>query len=128
MKTAIACIVMTAAATVSASAADLTGRWSGTAQVSLPNGEHNEVPLFMTVKQTGSEVKGTIGPGETEDQQWPMMKAKVEGDTLTFEVQSNGPLFTVKLTLADGRLKGDAVGDGHEGPSSAKVDLGRRAQ
>jgi len=117
--------VLLATAALSASA-DLNGRWSGTAELKMPDGTRDTSPLYLTVKLSGAEVSGTIGPAD--DQQWPLMKAKIEGDAISFEVQSNGPLFKVRLTLAEGRLKGEANGEGHQGPVTATLDLARRVE
>ncbi len=105
-----------------ASAQGLTGKWDGTFIISM-NGQQMDDVVFMTVTQKDNALTGTVGP--TLDRQWAMVGGKVDGAKVTFEAQSDGPLVKFTLTLADGRLKGDAVAEQDGQKMEAKVDLGR---
>src|SRR2546421_11923519 len=106
----ISIVVLLASALMAAE--DLTGKWTGSFIISM-DGETKDDVAYMVLKQSGTELTGTAGPGA--DQQWPLQKGKVDGNKVTFEVQTDGPLLKFELTLADGHLKGDAKAehDGH---------------
>lgn len=104
-------------------AGDLTGTWSGSFNTTM-NGETKEDTAYMVLKQNGTELTGTAGPHS--GQQWEILKGKIEGNKLTFEVQTDQPLIKFELMLVDGHLKGQAKAE-HEGMTmSAEVDLQRK--
>ena len=112
-------------ATTMLAAADLTGKWSGSFTMTL-DGQTRDDTVYMLLKQNGTELTGTAGPNV--DQQWPILKGKIEGDKVTFEVQTDEPLIKFELTLADGHLKGDAKAE-HQGKSmKAVVDAQRQTE
>ncbi|MBK9316926.1 MAG: hypothetical protein IPM55_22170 [Acidobacteria bacterium] len=79
----------------------------------------------MVLKQNGTELTGTAGPNS--GQQWEILKGKIEGNKVTFEVQTDQPLIKFELMLIDGHLKGQAKAE-HEGMTmGAEVDLQRKA-
>lgn len=115
-------------------AEDLSGKWSGTFVNTTDGGATQEHAAQMVAKHSGAEFTGTIGPGA--DQQWPILKGKVqtvkesgkETTKLSFDVQtadSNNLLIHFELSLVDGHLKGTASAeqDGHT--MTAAVDLAR---
>ena len=108
-------------------AEDLTGKWSGSFVITFTsdsNVETKDSTAFMDIKQKEAEITGTAG--ENPDRQWAIQKGKVEGNKVTFEVQTEGPLIKFELTLVDGHLKGEARAE-HEGQSvKAAVDLQRQ--
>jgi hypothetical protein len=107
-------------------AEDLTGKWSGSFVITSSDGETKDAKAFMDLKQKGSEITGTAG--ESPNQQWAVQKGRVEGNKVTFEVQTEGPLVKFELTLVDGHLKGEAKAE-HEGLSmKAAVDLQRQKE
>jgi hypothetical protein len=107
-------------------AEDLTGKWSGSFIIKFPDAEPKDSTAFMDLKQKESEITGTAG--ENPDRQWAIQKGKVEGNKVTFEVQTEGPLLKFELTLVDGHLKGEARAE-HEGKSvTAAVDLQRQKE
>ncbi|MEP7341576.1 MAG: hypothetical protein ABI977_27845 [Acidobacteriota bacterium] len=106
-------------------AEDLTGKWSGSFIITM-DGETKDDVAYMVLKQSGTELTGTAGP--STDQQWAIQKGKIEGNKITFEVQSDGPLLKFELALADGHLKGDAKAE-HDGHSmKAAVDVQRQKE
>lgn len=127
MKTVIRVIGFTLVlATALFAAADgVTGKWTGSFVITM-DGETKDEMALLDLKQNGTELTGTGGPNAEE--QWPIQNGKVEGNKLTFDVQSGGPLIKFNLTLADGHLKGDAKAE-HEGRSmKAVVDLQRKTE
>jgi hypothetical protein len=105
---------------------DLTGKWSGRVAITFSDGDTKDAMGFMDLKQKGAEITGTAG--ESPDKQWAIQKGKVEGNKITFEVQTEGPLFKFELTLVDGHLKGEAKAE-HEGKSmKAAFDLQRQKE
>jgi hypothetical protein len=127
MKTVIRVIGLTLmlATALFAAADNVTGKWTGSFAITL-DGETRDEKAYLDLKQNGAELTGTGGP--SADEQWPIQNGKVEGDKLTFEVQSGGPLIKFNLTLAEGHLKGEAKAE-HEGRSmKAAVDLQRKTE
>jgi len=106
-----------------AAAEDFTGKWSGSFIAGQPDGSSSNETILMDIKQTGADLTGTVGP--SADKQWPLAKGKVDGNKLTFEVQSDGPLVKFALTFAEGHLKGDANAEQEGMKLSAKVDMQR---
>jgi hypothetical protein len=107
-------------------APDLTGKWSGSFLITGPDGQTKDDMAFMDLKQNGAELTGTAGP--SPEQQWAIQKGKVEGNKITFEVQTDEPLLKFELTLIDGHLKGEAKGE-HEGRTmKATLDLQRKVE
>jgi hypothetical protein len=107
-------------------AEDLTGKWSGSFVMTFSDGGSKDSTAFMDIKQKEAEITGTAG--ENPDRQWAIQKGKVEGNKVTFEVQTEGPLVKFELTLVGGHLKGEAKAE-HEGKSmKAAVDLQRQKE
>lgn len=104
-------------------AEDLTGKWSGSFTIIGEDGSPNDERIFMDLKQAGAELSGTAGP--SAEKQWAIAKGKVDGASVSFQVQSDGPLISFALTLSEGRLKGDASAEQDGRKLSAKVDAGR---
>jgi hypothetical protein len=103
----------------------VTGKWSGTFIVSM-DGETKDDTAYMELTQTGTELTGTAGPNA--EQQMPIQKGKVEGNKLTFEVQTGGPLIKFELTLVEGHLKGQAKAEQDGRTMSAVVDVQRKTE
>jgi hypothetical protein len=108
-------------------AADLTGTWIGTFDVTTePGGQIAKETCVLIVKDEGGRVTGTSGP--TEERRMPILNGKFDHGRLTFEVQ-NPPspvpvLFDLKLD-AD-HLHGEAVAEHGDRKMQAKIDLKRR--
>lgn len=107
MLRALGCLLFTL--TLTLSAADVTGKWSGTGELNRPDGSTDSGPVYVDLKQNGQEVTGTVSTGE--ERQWPIQKGKLEGQKLSFEVSTPAGegtrVFKVELTLTeDGHLEG----------------------
>ncbi len=100
----------------SLSAADLSGKWTGTMET---NG--SRVDLYLRFHQEGEGFSGTVA---TADEAFPVSieNPQVREDGVTFEVRDNaGRMVTFRLKLTDGVLSGEATVGGH----ASKVSAGR---
>lgn len=110
--------------TVALNAAEVTGKWSGSFDVTNPEGETKASTAYMDLKEADGVVTGTAGP--TSDEQWPLRKGKLDGQKLTFEVETDHGIIAFELTLDGDSISGTAAGKGAEGEKmSAKVTLKR---
>lgn len=105
------------------SAADLSGKWSGTVTAKTPDGETNNETAWVALTQSGSALTGTAGP--SEDKQSPITEGKVNGDQVEFKVQVEDNVAIVKLTLVGDTLKGQAVIETQDGKVTAELNLKR---
>lgn len=102
-------------------AADFAGRWTGKMEA---NG--SSVPIFVTLNRQliggqpeAGNVTGTVATGD-ESKPVPIQKARVQGDTITFEVDDNaGRVVTFRLTLTGTELNGESIVQGQ----TSKVSL-----
>jgi hypothetical protein len=119
MKTLV-CTLAIALFAMTAMAADVTGKWSGSFS---PEGQ-NPSNAFVILKQTGTTVTGSAGPDE--GQQWPLTNGKIQGNKITGDVTSpDGIVYKLDLVLENDRIKGDADATREGQTMKAKVDLGR---
>jgi hypothetical protein len=117
----LACVCILLCAAITLSAADISGKWSGSFVMTNAQGETNEGTAFVIFKQNGAEITGS-GGGD-ENQQFPITKGKIEGNRITFEVQSDGPLYKVDVMLTGDHIKGDVIVVQEGQSTKAKVDL-----
>ena len=123
MRTFLCFLVLAVLACAAVADVDVTGKWSGTFNATGPNGETNEGSALLMLKQSGTEISGTVGP--SEDEQFPIQKGKIEGDKITLEADHDGHTMKIDLVLAADRITGEAhmEADGHV--LNAKVDVSR---
>ena len=122
MKTVLSCLLLCCVLAVAASAADVSGNWSGS--FTPENGDGGSA--YVILKQTGSTITGS-GGGDANDQ-WPGLKGTIEGNKVSFEVKStaDGTVFKATLVLDGDHLNGDVdftTGDGQAG--KGKLSLTR---
>ena len=115
------CALLAALVVLTASAADITGKWSGS--YSFENG--NGGTAYVVFKQSGAAVSGTAGPGE--DQQWAIEKGKIEGNKVTFELKSpdDGSVYKLELMLAGDTLKGSVTAGAGDQSMKGKIEVTR---
>jgi hypothetical protein len=102
----------------------LTGKWSGSFDITTPDGETRADSAYMVLKEDKGAVEGTAGPNA--DKQWGIKNGKLDGSKLTFEVESEGGLIKFDLTFDGESIKGSAGGQRPDGGKmSAKLDLKR---
>ena len=104
-------------------AADVSGKWSGSLAMANPQGETDQHPALLIFKQNGAEITGSAGPDDS--QQWPILKGKIEGNRITFEVQSDGPLYKADLLLTGDQIKGEVTVQQEGQPAKGKLELTR---
>jgi len=107
------------------SAAEITGKWSGSFDITNSDGETKADTAYMSLKQNGGEVTGTAGPNA--DKQWTIQKGKLDGQKLTFEVlMEDGGTLVFDLTFDGSSIEGNVKGTGSGGEQmSAKTKLKR---
>lgn len=104
--------------------ADVSGKWSGTFDITNPDGETKSDTAFLNLKQDGDKITGTAGPNE--EHQMNIKTGKIEGDKIALEVElEDGNLLTLDLILADEHIKGTAKGEMDGEKLTAKLDVTR---
>jgi hypothetical protein len=107
-----------------ASAADLSGKWIGSFDVSSPAGKTQHDTAFFVLKQSGADLGGSAGA--TEHQQSEIETGKVDGHNVQFMIKAgDGTPFLFHLTLDDDHLKGSVTGHGKDREINAIVDVAR---
>ena len=111
--------------TITATAADVTGKWSGTYTVTGPDGSAGDSnPAFLILKQSGATLTGTAGGDEAE--QWPIENAKIENNKITGTVNpSDGATYTVSLTVDGDRMTGEVTVSQGGQTMKGKIELKR---
>ena len=123
MKILLCLFVLAALASATVADVDVTGKWSGSFHMTGPNGETKETGALFMLKQSGSEISGTVGP--TEDEQFPIQKGKIEGDKITLEADHEGHTLKIDLVLAADRITGEAHMSAEGQTLSGKIDVSR---
>jgi hypothetical protein len=106
--------------------ADITGKWSGSIEVSDPStGDKINTPVKVVFDQKDSTVSGKIGRTE-DDQSEDIRNGKLEGNRITFDVQPPEATSAMKFQLilvANDRIEGEMKGAVDVGNVSGKVTL-----
>jgi hypothetical protein len=121
MKALFAILLFAAAAC--AADANVTGRWTGNAVITMPDGQTIERTALFILTQSGAAVTGTAGPDES--QQLPLQDGKLEGSRLTFRVVTEDVLFNFTLTADQDRMQGEVNGTQAGMALKIKLDLSR---
>jgi hypothetical protein len=104
--------------TLSISAANLSGKWTGTF---LEAGEGNKSDsTFVVLTQDGNTLTGTVGPKRS-----PISNGKVDGNNVTFDLKDGNLTIHFSLQLVDGHLKGKAWSDENGESHAGTLDLTR---
>ncbi|MGA9978843.1 MAG: hypothetical protein WBQ08_09430 [Candidatus Sulfotelmatobacter sp.] len=106
--------------TMSATVADLTGKWSGSFRAS---GADHDVPQFFILRQDGNKLTGSGGPDQSE--QYPLENGTVDGDKIKFELTTGEWKFAYKMTATDSKMTGDLELKSMNSSRTAKVSLSR---
>lgn len=123
MKALLCALLLAVAALTAAADTDITGKWSGSFDMTAPDGGVKNATAFLILKQAGSEISGSVGP--SEDQQFPIMKGKMDGDKITIEADHDGNTLKLALVLAGDHIKGDASMQMDGQTATAKLDVTR---
>ena len=123
MRTFLCFFVLAALACAAVGDVDVTGKWSGSFNMTGPNGETNEGTALLILKQSGTDITGTVGPNE--DEQFTIQKGKIEGDKITLEADHDGHTMKIDLVLAADRITGQAHMEAEDHVLNAKIDVSR---
>ena len=123
MKALLLFIVVAALAGIAIADTNVTGKWSGSFNVMDENGGTKESTAVLMLKQSGSEITGTVGPDEGE--QHAITKGMIDGDKITLESADGNVSIKLDLALAGDRITGNvsAVGEGRS--MKGKIDVTR---
>jgi hypothetical protein len=107
------------------SAAELTGKWSGSFDITFPNGESRADTAYLDLRELEGAVTGTAGP--SSEKQWSVRNGKLDGQKLTFEVLTDDGLqMAFELTFDGEVIQGMCHATSKDGEKvSAKVNLKR---
>ena len=108
---------------VAASAADLTGAWSGTFTITMPDGKTSDDTVHLVLKQNGDTITGTAGPNA--EQQVPIAKGTITGNKVMLEVPVPDGMFKFDVVLEGEHLKGDVTRTTGGQSMKAKMDATR---
>jgi hypothetical protein len=100
-------------------AADATGKWTGTL---TPDGG-GDGPAYLVLKQEGTKLTGTAGPGEGE--QTPIENGKVDGANITFELPAGGSVMKFVLKQEGEEIKRDISRERDGQKQTAKLAVKR---
>ncbi len=123
MRTLLCCLILAAFAGVAMADVDVTGKWSGSFNMTGPNGEGKETTALLLLKQSGMDITGTVGPNE--DEQFTITKGKIDGEKIVLEVDHDGHTIRFELVLAADRITGEANMSGEGETRKAKLDVTR---
>jgi hypothetical protein len=123
MRTLLCLFVLAALACAAIADVDVTGKWSGSFNMTGPNGETKDGTALLMLKQSGTDITGTVGP--SEDEQFAIQKGKIEGDKITLEADHGGHTMKIDLVLAADRITGEAQMSAEGQTLKAKIDVSR---
>jgi hypothetical protein len=122
MRTFLCFLVLAVLACAAVADVDVSGKWSGTFNMTGPDGDKDGTALLM-LKQSGTDITGTVGP--SEDEQFPIQKGTIEGNKITLEADHGGHTMKIDLVLADNRITGEAQMEAEGTTLKAKIDVTR---
>ncbi|HZT74989.1 MAG TPA: hypothetical protein VE996_15205 [Terriglobales bacterium] len=86
-------------------AADLSGTWNGSSN-SNQNGQRD---FTMTFKQVNGALAGTLSVADGGDM--PMEYLKFDGKNISFQVETEGGVYTIKGTVSGDKMSGTFSSD-----------------
>ena len=120
---ALKAVLLSMVLALAASAADVTGTWSGTLKITGPDGQTQDDTIHMILKQDGGKLTGTAGPSAGE--QLPIEKGVVDGAKITMEVPIPNGAFKFDMAIEGDHLKGDVTMAAGGQAMKAKMDATR---
>ena len=120
---ALKAFLLAAVLALAASAADVSGTWSGTLKIMGPDGQRQDDTIHLILKQDGGKLTGTAGPSAGE--QLPIEKGAVDGNNVTMEVPIPNGAFKFAIVLEGDHLKGDVALTAGGQTMKAKMDATR---
>jgi hypothetical protein len=107
-------------AALTAAAADVTGAWSGSFKITLPDGQTRDDTVYFALKQNGTTITGTAGPNA--GQQVPIAKGSISGNRVTLEVPVPDGMFQFDVVLDGEHLRGEVTRTAGGQSMKARVD------
>ena len=103
-------------------AADVTGTWSGSMAMTKGD-ETKDDSAYLILKQTGTEISGTIGPNA--DKRLTITKGSADGNSVYIEAIVEGDnKLVLRLKVEGDKLVGDLKAEGPTAPPiSGKMSL-----
>src|SRR5215469_277992 len=123
MRILLCFLVLVALAGIAVADVNVTGKWSGSFNVVGPDGQTKDATALLVLKQTGTEITGSVGPNEEE--QHTITKGKIEGDKISLESVDGEISIKFELTLSGDRITGDVNAAGEGRTMKAKLDVAR---
>jgi hypothetical protein len=120
MKRSVLCLLFSVASLF----ADVTGKWSGSFDITGPDGQTKADTAFLNLRQEGAKITGTAGP--SENKQFDIKTGKIDGEKIALEVVlEDGGVLTFDLALDNDHIKGDVKGQMGDEKMTAKMDVTR---
>lgn len=112
---------------LSLAASDISGKWSGTIEITQGGGGPSQTAVSAEFIQKSDAVSGKIGRSGSDEEEGQIRNGKVEGDKVQFEVTSPETTSPMKftLTLEGDHLSGEMKGAIEDEQIVGKVDLTR---
>ena len=112
-------------------AADVSGKWRGSASVQLPDGQAQVAPISAEIKQQDKSLTGSTG--KDGEQQYAIEKGKIEDGKLSFEFTapeedepSGKRTYTLRLkVVSDTQPEGEFEAMANGSKLTGKVTLAR---
>ncbi len=123
MRTLLCLFIVAALAGLAIADVDVSGKWSGSFNITNPDGETNASTAVLLLKQSGATITGTVGPNE--EQQFEIRKGTIDDGKITLEVDHDGQMIKLDLVLADNRITGEANFSRDGQTAKAKIDVTR---
>jgi hypothetical protein len=120
---ALKAVLLSMVLALAASAADVSGTWSGTLKIAGPDGQMQDDTIHLVLKQDGGKLTGTAGPNAGE--QLPIEKGAVVGNKITMEVPVPNGAFQFDVAIDGDHLKGDVTLSAGGQTMKAKMDAMR---
>ena len=120
MKRILCCLLLAALSLF----ADVSGKWSGSFDITGPDGQTKPDTAFLNLKQDGNKISGTAGPNEQK--QFNIKTGQIDGDKITMEVEmEDGGVLSFDLKVDADHIKGDVKGQMGDEKMTAKMDVTR---
>jgi hypothetical protein len=103
-RTVLRSLCALASAALTGSAAELSGKWTGTA--TTPESSEN---VLLILRVNGSYVEGSLGPsdGRNDPPRFPIEQGKLDGNKVSFQLTGpNKAVFKFELTWEGDSLRG----------------------
>ena len=123
MRTLLCLLVLAAVAGLAIADVSVTGRWSGSFNITGPDGQTKDSTALLVLKQSGTEITGTVGPNE--DEQHAITKGSIAGNKILLESADGDLTLKFDLTLAEDRITGDVNAAGEGRTLKARLDVTR---